>query len=40
MAAPDLRLLFVLVGLMILIPIVTALIGVGQTYLATSSACG
>ena len=33
---PDLRLLFVLVGLMILIPMVSALIGVGQTFLTTS----
>src|SRR5690242_13265873 len=33
---PDLQLLFVLVGLMILIPMVSALIGVGQTFLTTS----
>jgi ATP-binding cassette subfamily B protein len=33
---PDLRLLFVLVGLMIVIPLVSALIGVGQTYVTTS----
>ena len=33
---PDLQLLFVLVGLMILIPMVSALIGVEQTYLTTS----
>jgi ATP-binding cassette, subfamily B, bacterial len=31
---PDMHLLFVTCGLMILIPIVTSLIGVGQTYLA------
>ena len=33
---PQLRLLFMLVGLMIVIPMVSALIGVGQTYLTTS----
>jgi ATP-binding cassette subfamily B protein len=33
---PDLRLLFLLVALMIIIPLVSALIGVGQTYLTTS----
>ena len=32
---PDLHLLVVLVALMILIPLVSALIGVGQTYLTT-----
>ena len=32
---PDLRLLSILVGLMILIPLVSAIIGVGQTYLTT-----
>jgi ATP-binding cassette subfamily B protein len=31
---PDLGLLYVLVGLMILIPVISGLIGVGQTYLA------
>ena len=33
---PDLRLLFILVALMIVIPMVSALIGVGQTFLTTS----
>jgi len=33
---PDLQLLFVLVALMIVIPMVSALIGVGQTFLTTS----
>jgi ATP-binding cassette, subfamily B, bacterial len=33
---PDLHLLFVLVALMILIPLVSSLIGVGQTFLTTS----
>jgi ATP-binding cassette subfamily B protein len=33
---PNLRLLFLLVGLMIVIPMVSALIGVGQTFLTTS----
>jgi ATP-binding cassette, subfamily B, bacterial len=33
---PDLQLLFLLVALMIIIPLVSALIGVGQTYLTTS----
>ncbi len=33
---PDLQLLLVLVGLMIVIPMVSALIGVGQTYLTTT----
>src|SRR3954468_17867470 len=32
---PDLHLLSILVGLMILIPLVSAIIGVGQTYLTT-----
>ena len=33
---PNLRLLFLLVALMIVIPLVSALIGVGQTFLTTS----